>query len=265
MTSSELGSTCKDLRSKEDPTASWVTCKWNWQVPRSFLTVKSGHWACRFQWRVGPSYCEYSGVTYDLLVNNIGGTYDLADQLPGNREFGNYLVVSHSQVPREFDVNLALGIDSPFVENTHLRKREYVATKPKRSSITRNAKNGKKIISFMSDNKKLDPGKSYESSNGHYAYLSFILCIFIHDRSCGKTRPHRVFKNPWKTSMRAFTVVVDVHPPPARERQIPKAIKVAFFSKHSNFCPWKKGFIPHVLPIQLLSAIRQRKKGSTYH
>ena len=55
-----------------------------------FLTVKSGRRACRFQWRVGPSYCEYSRVTYDLLVSNIGGTYDIADQLPSNREFGHF-------------------------------------------------------------------------------------------------------------------------------------------------------------------------------
>ena len=48
------------------------------------LTVKNGRGACRFQWRVSPNYCEYSGVTYDLLVSNIGGTYDLADQLPSD-------------------------------------------------------------------------------------------------------------------------------------------------------------------------------------
>ena len=54
-----------------------------------FLTVKSDRGACRFQ----SSYCEYSGVTYDLLVSNIGGTYDLADQLPSNHEFGHFLVV----------------------------------------------------------------------------------------------------------------------------------------------------------------------------
>ena len=72
-----------------------------------FFTVKSGRGACRFQWRVGPSYCEYPGVTYDLLLSNIGGTYDLADQLSSNREFGHFLVVGQSQVPREFGVNLA--------------------------------------------------------------------------------------------------------------------------------------------------------------
>ena len=38
----------------------------------------------------------YSGVTYDLLVSNFGGTYDLADQLPSNHEFGHFLVVSQS-------------------------------------------------------------------------------------------------------------------------------------------------------------------------
>ena len=36
-------------------------------------------------------YGEYSGATYDLLVSNIGGTYDLADQLPSNHEFGHIL------------------------------------------------------------------------------------------------------------------------------------------------------------------------------
>ena len=47
-------------------------------------------------------------LTYDLLVSNIGGTYDLADQLPSNQEFGHFLVVSQSQVPRKFCVNLAI-------------------------------------------------------------------------------------------------------------------------------------------------------------
>ena len=105
---SESRPTCKDLRPKEDPAASWVTRKWNWQVSRPFLTVKGDRGACRFHWRVGPSYCENPGVTYDLLVGNIGGTYDLADQLPSDREFGHFSVVSQSQVPREFGVNLAL-------------------------------------------------------------------------------------------------------------------------------------------------------------
>ena len=54
-----------------------------------FWRLKNNRRACRFQWRVGPSYCEYPGITYDLLVSNIGGTYDRADQLPGNREFGH--------------------------------------------------------------------------------------------------------------------------------------------------------------------------------
>ena len=94
---SDLRPTCEDLRPKEDPAASWVTRKWNWLVSRPFLTVKSGRGACRFQWRVSPSPCEYSGVTYDLLVSNIGGTYDLADRLPSNHEFGHFLVVSQSQ------------------------------------------------------------------------------------------------------------------------------------------------------------------------
>ena len=72
-------------------------------------SIKNGRGACRFQWRVGPSYREYSGVTYDLLVSNMGGTYDLTDQLPSNHEFGHFLVVSQSQVPQESGVNLAWG------------------------------------------------------------------------------------------------------------------------------------------------------------
>ena len=68
--------------------------------------VKSDRGTCRFQWRVG----EYPGVTYDFLVSNIGGTYDLAEQLPSNREFSHFLVVSQSQVPQEFGVNLALMV-----------------------------------------------------------------------------------------------------------------------------------------------------------
>ena len=55
-----------------------------------------------------PELLRVFGVTYDLLVNNIGGTYDFADQIPSNREFGHFLVVSQSRVPREFGVNLAL-------------------------------------------------------------------------------------------------------------------------------------------------------------
>ena len=55
---SDLQPTCEDLRPKEDPAASWVTRKWNWLVLRPFLTVKSDHGACRFQWRVSLSYCE---------------------------------------------------------------------------------------------------------------------------------------------------------------------------------------------------------------
>ena len=43
-----------------------------------------------------PEWLEYSGVTYDLMVSNIGGTYDLADQLPSKREFDHLLVVSQS-------------------------------------------------------------------------------------------------------------------------------------------------------------------------
>ena len=58
---SELRPTCEDLRPKEDPAASWVTRKWNRQGPRPFLTVNRDRGACRFQWLVSPSYCEYSG------------------------------------------------------------------------------------------------------------------------------------------------------------------------------------------------------------
>ena len=108
MTHEAIERITTNLRPNEDPAASWVTRKWNWQVPRPFLTVKSGRGTCRFQWRVGPSYCKYSGVTYDLLVSNIGGTYDLADQLSISREFGHFLVVSQSQVPRKSGVNLSL-------------------------------------------------------------------------------------------------------------------------------------------------------------
>ena len=86
----------------------WFTTSLQKLFPRPFLTVKSGRGACRFQWRVSPSHCEYSRVTYDLLVSDIGGLYDLTDQLPSNHEFGNILVVSLSQVPREFGVNVAL-------------------------------------------------------------------------------------------------------------------------------------------------------------
>ena len=102
----ELRPTCKDLRPKEGPVASLDIWKSHWQVPRPFLMVKSGHGACRFQWRVNPSYCGYSGVPYDHLVINIGGTCHLADQLPSNREYDQCLVISQSQVPPEFDVTL---------------------------------------------------------------------------------------------------------------------------------------------------------------
>ena len=81
------------------PTWSWVTSKWNWQIPRPLLIVKTvvelvnftcRFFVCQFQRKVGPIHCEYSGVTYDLLLSNIGGTYDLADQLPSNHEFGHF-------------------------------------------------------------------------------------------------------------------------------------------------------------------------------
>ena len=78
---------------------------WRLKACRSCGAFEGG--ACRSQWRVSPSHCECSGVTCDLLVSNIGGTYDLADQLPSKQEFGHFLVVSQSQVPREFGVNLA--------------------------------------------------------------------------------------------------------------------------------------------------------------
>ena len=58
---------------EEDPAVSFVIHKWNWQVPRPFLTVKNGRGACRFQWRVSPSFCEYSGVTYDPRVGSFFG------------------------------------------------------------------------------------------------------------------------------------------------------------------------------------------------
>ena len=96
--------TCEDLQT----VATWVTRKWNWQDPWLFLTVKSGHRACRFRWRVSPSYCEYLGAAYDLLVSKIGGTCNLADQLPSNYKFGHFLVISRSQVPQDFGINLAL-------------------------------------------------------------------------------------------------------------------------------------------------------------
>ena len=43
--------------------------------------------------RIPTSYCKHSGVTYDLLVGNIGGTYDLAIQLPSICSFGHFLLV----------------------------------------------------------------------------------------------------------------------------------------------------------------------------
>ena len=45
---SDLWPTCDDLWPKENPVASWVISKWNWQVLWPFLTVKSGRGACRF-------------------------------------------------------------------------------------------------------------------------------------------------------------------------------------------------------------------------
>ena len=43
-----------------------------------FVVVQNGHGTSQFQWRLSQSHCEYSGVTYDLLVSNIRGTHDLA-------------------------------------------------------------------------------------------------------------------------------------------------------------------------------------------
>ena len=64
-----------------------------------FLTVKSDRGTCRFQWQEGLSYCEYSEVTYDLLVSYIGGTYDLADWLTTSLAiFGRKSVPSPSGV-----------------------------------------------------------------------------------------------------------------------------------------------------------------------
>ena len=82
--------------------------------------VKSDHGACRFQWQVSPSYCEYSGVTDDLLVSNLGGTYDPADQLPSNHEFGHFLVVRQSEFPRELGVNDCLRVQE--IHNFSTRK-----------------------------------------------------------------------------------------------------------------------------------------------
>ena len=84
-----------------------VTRNQNWQVSWPFLTIKNGHGTCRFQWWVHLSYCEYSGVTYDLLVSDIGRTYDLVNQLQSNCHFGNYVLGSQSQVHQKFGVNLA--------------------------------------------------------------------------------------------------------------------------------------------------------------
>ena len=65
----------------------------------------NGHRSSRFKSST-PSYCEYFGVTYDLLVSNIRGTYDLADQLLSNCHFGHLLLVSQAQVPRELHLFL---------------------------------------------------------------------------------------------------------------------------------------------------------------
>ena len=111
---------------------SRVTCEWFTIVPNDM----QGHgviydWPAktcdqrRIQLRVGSLTSEIDkfhdsfwqlkvvvelvDFNNDLLVSNIGGTYDLADQLLSNHEFGHFFVVSQSQVPREFGVNLALG------------------------------------------------------------------------------------------------------------------------------------------------------------
>ena len=64
-------------------------------------------------------------MSYDLLVSNIGGIYDLANQLQSNREFGHLLVVSQSQVPqsqvpREFGVNCKPSITDAYIHHSAL-------------------------------------------------------------------------------------------------------------------------------------------------
>ena len=90
---SELWPTCKNLRPKEDQlqvgslaseisTTIFLWLKWSRSLPTSMASR--------------PAYCKYSGVTYDFMVSNTGGTYDLADQIPSNHEICHFLVVSKS-------------------------------------------------------------------------------------------------------------------------------------------------------------------------
>ena len=90
----------RDLQPTYEPAPSWP-------LGKSFPTVlnrsiRSGN-LCRAM-ASPPSYCECSGVGCDLLTSNIGGTLNLADQLPMKCHFDQFLVVSHSQVPRDFGV-----------------------------------------------------------------------------------------------------------------------------------------------------------------
>ena len=68
----------------------------------------------RAEWHTRPSSesrptCDRRRIQVRVgtLVNETDKFHDLADQLPINREFGHFLVVSQSQVRREFGVNLA--------------------------------------------------------------------------------------------------------------------------------------------------------------
>ena len=103
----------RTLWSKEDLAGSWSLRNKINKFPNCFFMVRNNRGTWRFQCWVPPSYWEYSRVTYDLLVSNIGGTTDLADQLPSNCHLGHSLLVSQSQVIREFSVNLALYTAAP--------------------------------------------------------------------------------------------------------------------------------------------------------
>ena len=86
-------------------------------------------------------------------MSNIGGIHDLADQLPINREFGQFLVVSRSQVPREFGVNLAYIEIKVAFQPTQLSSFADLATKllvetKKGSLIEDEEKNGNTFIQF---------------------------------------------------------------------------------------------------------------------
>ena len=71
------------VRAEWHTTNLWGTCNrhtcqprvgHSGKVSRPFWTVPYGLGTCAERWRVPPSYCEYSGVGYDLLTSNIGGT-----------------------------------------------------------------------------------------------------------------------------------------------------------------------------------------------